>query len=82
MVLHAFYTNTQEAEADRSLCVWGQPDLHSEFKATLSHISETLSQKQKQKHPKTKKTQKPTNLTNRNRIVLQFNEQKREQSFY
>lgn len=31
MVAHTFNINTQKTEAVRSLCVWSQPDLQSEY---------------------------------------------------
>lgn len=40
---HAFNLNTWERVAGRSLLVWGEPGLHSEFWA-----NENLSQKQQQ----------------------------------
>jgi hypothetical protein len=38
VMVQAFDPSTQEAEADRSLWVWGQPDLHSEFQDSQRYI--------------------------------------------
>jgi hypothetical protein len=45
MVAHAFNPSTPEAEMDRSLWVWGQSSIQSEFQDSHSYINETLSQK-------------------------------------
>jgi len=47
VVAHSCNPNTWEAEA--GLGVWGCPYGHSEFKASLDGLHETLSQKKKLK---------------------------------
>lgn len=49
MVAQAFNHSTQEIEAGKSLCVQGQPGLHSESSRPKIH-SETLSQKKSKKY--------------------------------
>jgi hypothetical protein len=38
MVVHAIHSSAQEAEAGRSLWVWGQPGLQSEFQGSQVYV--------------------------------------------
>jgi hypothetical protein len=40
MVAHAFNSSIQEAEADKSLCIQGQPGLQSVFQNSPDHYAE------------------------------------------
>ena len=49
VVMYAFIPYTGEAEAGRSLWVWGQPGLQRKFQGSKSYIEKYLLEKQKTK---------------------------------
>ena len=46
---HAFNLNTQEAETDGSLWVWGQPSLQSRLQDSQGDIENIVLENQKEK---------------------------------
>jgi hypothetical protein len=47
MVVHAFNPSAREAEAGRSLWIWAQPGLQSEFQANLDYTEKACLDKTK-----------------------------------
>ena len=65
MTVHSSNHSTQEAEAERSLWVWGQPGLQSEFQDSQGY-TEKLSQKTRQNKMSNKQNNNKTPNKNNN----------------
>ena len=58
VVVHTFNPNAQEAEAGRTLWVWGQPSLHSKFQHSQDYIEKPSLEKPKTQNNKNGRKEK------------------------